>query len=573
MRSASYLPGRWLWMLFLLALALRALTLGLVEADSAMSSPKADSLYFIEWAQSIHERSFLGERLFVQSPLYAYLLAAALGVTDQPLHAMRVAQVLLGSATVLCIALCAQRLTRDRRASLAAGLLAATYAPFLYYSCLILKETLGIFLLSLFFLLALEAVEREKPRWWGLSGLALGLFWLVRANAPILALPVLAGQAWKRRWAAAGAFLAGLALMVAPLTLRNVLVTGQFALTLASGGSNLYVGNNPQATGMYYTLPGVSADPRREAQDLVRVSGQMAGRPLSDAASSDFFVRRAVEFVASEPLAWLRLMLRKTLLYWNAFELPDNYDFGFFAQQLPYLRFLPQFWMVVTLGLAGLALPARNVSARLLRWEALLYMLSVLLFYVNARFRVVMVPLLLCGTALALSRLLEALEARRAGTVLGILALCGAAFALTQTSVCDPEKARVAAFALARQGETLLEEGRLAEAHAVLEKARALNPNDAYAHRGLGELALRRRDFRRAAFHLLESLRLGDEDPGLYRKVASTLIAADQRQQAVDFLIRATLLEPEKTEPHTLLRGLGYSEAQIRELQSLAPRP
>jgi tetratricopeptide (TPR) repeat protein len=264
--------------------------------------------------------------------------------------------------------------------------------------------------------------------------------------------------------------------------------------------------------------------------------------------------------------------LRKSLIYWNAFEIPDNYDLGFFAARLAYLRALPQLWMVAVLGLAGLALPARGPLQRLLRWEVLIYMLSVVLFYVNARFRVVMVPLLLCGAAVLAQGLFEALAARSGKRLLWMAIVLAAGVALTHSSVCDDEKGRVEAFAWARYGELLLKDGHLAEAQAVLSKAHAANPRDAYANRGLAELAMRRRDFTRAAAHALEGLRYGVEDPAVYRKIATALNAAGRREQAVDFLIQATLLEPEQPEPLALLRGLGLSEQQILERQS-ASRP
>jgi 4-amino-4-deoxy-L-arabinose transferase-like glycosyltransferase len=557
-QHSQRLPGHWLAGLFLLALGLRTLTLVLIQSDAYLSSPKADSLYFIEWARSIQERSFWGKNLFVQSPLYPYLMSAAFRLFSDPLLAVRVAQVLLGSFTVLGVALAAQALASDRRSALLAGLVAAAYGPFSYYSCLILKEALAIFLITAFFLLVLVASARQSLRLWGLGGIVLGLFWLVRANAPFLALPVLVGLGLQRRFVQGLWFGVGLVLPVLPLTVRNILVAGQFAFTLASGGSNFYVGNNPDASGLYYVLPGVSRDPRFEASDLVQVAERMAGRPLSDAEASDVFVRSALHFIVSQPLKWLQLMLRKTLLFWNAFEIPDNYDYNFFRDRIPLLGLLLQFPFVAAFGLAGLALPAPSREVRLLRWEVLLYMLSVILFYVNDRFRVVFVPLLIVGCALAFRALL-----RR--SFLLPLALAAGFFALTQTSVCDAERARVTAFSWSRYGDHLLEQRRTGEAQEAFARAYAVHKDDPYAARGLGVVAMETHDFGAAAFYSMEALRLGAEDPELYQRIVTALIASGQRDKALEFLRLAIRVEPDKPQPRELLRALGESVEQGQE--------
>lgn len=552
------------------------LHIGMVESDEYLSELKADARYFVEWAKSIHERSAFGKKLFVQSPLYPYLLAGLDRISPEPLHLMRVLQSVVSAVTVVLIALMGQRATKDRRLGMLAGSLAVVYGPFVHYASLILKETLAIGLFSGFILCSLIASDEDRRRWWGAAGLTLGVFWLVRANAPLLAFPVLVWILWKsraaptaelehavglgRRAGHAAVFVAGMLLAVLPLMLRNVLVTGQFALTLASGGSNFYVGNNPDATGLYYALPGVSADPRFEAADLVKAAEHMAGRPLSDAEASDYFVKQAVQYIVGQPLAWFRLMLKKALIYWNAFEIPDNYDYSFYAEQLPWLRYALQFSFVATLGLAGLLVTVGTRSMRLLRWETGMYMLSTILFYVNARFRVVMVPLLLVGSAVSLGQIHASARGKDWRRLLLMLLLVGACYGLTQTSVCDGERGRVEASSWAWYGKHLLAERQFAKAQQAFSRAVAANPNDAYAHHGLGELAALAKDYPTAAYQFVEALRLGAEDSEIYRKITSAYLAAGDRQAALNFLEQATRLEPEKEQPRELLRLLGAQE-------------
>ena len=550
------LPARWLGLLFVLALALRTWSLTGVQADAYLASPKADSLYFLEWARSIHERSFWGRHLFVQSPLYPYLLAAAGALFSDPLIAIRLFQVLLGCLVPVGVAMAAQRLTRHPGSALLAGLVAAAYGPFLFYTALILKETLAIVLVTGFFLLALRAADRHKLAVWGSSGLVLGLLWLVRANAPLLALPVLVwigtdrGAGLRRRAAAGLAFCLGLVLPVAPLTLHNLVVADQFAITLASGGSNFYVGNNPDATGLYLRAAG------RQRRSPVRGLGSgrrrlAHGRPAAQRRRGLGRLRACRGAVHPHTAAGLGLAdAAQVPDLLERVEIPDNYDYGFFAARLPLLRYLFQFPFVAAFGLAGLALRARERSVRLLRWEVLVSMVSVVLFYVNARFRVVLVPLLLMGCALSFKALIQ-------GVWLRPLVVALAVFALTHSPICDSERGRVTAFSWSRYGDFLLDQERFADAGQAFVKAYSYNANDAYANRGLGVVALQRHDYLAAAFHSMEALRLGAEDPELYQRIVTALIARGRRDEALDFLRQAIRVEPDKPQPRELLKALG----------------
>jgi tetratricopeptide (TPR) repeat protein len=282
-------------------------------------------------------------------------------------------------------------------------------------------------------------------------------------------------------------------------------------------------------------------------------------------------VRRALHYIVSQPLDWLRLLLRKTLLYWNAFEIPDNYDFAFFAERLSPLPWLPHFPAAAVLGLLGIALPARGRAAWVLQWLILVSMLSVILFYVNDRFRVVTVPFLLVAGAVALARIHEALRQRDGRTLSACLVLSALFYALTQTSVADSERARVAAFSWARYGEHLLDSGQVPEAGEALRRAYAWNKNDKYANRGLGDVYMWSKQFERAAFHYVESVRLGLDEPDLLHKTVAALVAAHRPDIAVDFVTHTLRSEPGVREPYRLPHDFGYSPSQLTDLLPREP--
>ena len=89
--------------------------------------------------------------------------------------------------------------------------------------------------------------DRPRPRRWLAAGLVLGLGALAVASMLLLA-PV--ALWWLRRtsrtWRAPLLFLLGCTLAIAPVTLRNGLVSGDWVLISRDAGLNFYIGNNPQ---------------------------------------------------------------------------------------------------------------------------------------------------------------------------------------------------------------------------------------------------------------------------------------------------------------------------------------
>ena len=112
-----------------------------------------------------------------------------------------------------------------------------------------------------------------------------------------------------------------------------------------------------------------------------------------------------MSWIAENPGAWIRLLGRKLVIFWNAYELPDNYNYYEVREVLLHplslpgaLLFLPlhlTFGLIAPLGLTGILLTGR-------RWRELLlvhltlfgYMGTVLLFFNFSRFRVPIVPFL-----------------------------------------------------------------------------------------------------------------------------------------------------------------------------------
>ena len=271
-----------------------------------------------------------------------------------------------------------------------------------------------------------------------LAGLVFGLLTLDRDNfivlSPVLALLALRlGGGFNRRGLQAAAlFTVATCAVIAPVTLRNWMVSRDFVLLTTGGGEVFFIGNNADANGLYVPPPFVRPDPQYEHADFRSRATEISGHPVTPMQSSWFWFAQGIDFIRTEPAAWARLEWRKFFHFWNWYELPDNLDYGVVQWFSPLLRALnvtapPQGaptlslpgwallvsvpggtpWMQIRLHLfstfgtlAPLAFLGLLVTwpkrRRLLPLHILLfgYMATVLLFFNFARFRVPAVPLL-----------------------------------------------------------------------------------------------------------------------------------------------------------------------------------
>jgi hypothetical protein len=143
-----------------------------------------------------------------------------------------------------------------RRSGLVATALTAFFPSHVFFSALVLSETLFTCLVTGLMLAAVRRLARGDDTGvggWLVWGLAAGAVALVRAEAvvlalvPALSLAVRGARGASRRVLAAT--LAGVVIALAPWTLRNLRVFDAFVPTSTGAGRTLWIGHNPHATG------------------------------------------------------------------------------------------------------------------------------------------------------------------------------------------------------------------------------------------------------------------------------------------------------------------------------------
>jgi tetratricopeptide (TPR) repeat protein len=595
-RAASQ-PGRAAPLVALLAAALAVKAVVLAQLhDHPLLQPHGDldTAYYLELARRVAEGGPLAVRepLFV-SPLYVYFLAAILAAGGSPLS-VKIVQIVLGTAAVGLVAATA-RIWFDRRVALLAGTLALLTGLFTFYEVLILQAALDPFLTALALYTVTRAATTERRAGPPLAaGLSLGLLALNRPNALVYGLVVVAGLA-ARPWLARGpirphapgasrgglaargaaACLAGLLLVLVPNALRNLAASGELVPISAHGGLNFYIGNSPGADGTYQRLPGITPSIVGQTRDAMALAEREAGRALSAGEVSDFFYRRAWEWIGAHPGDALVLFVRKLALVVHRVDVPLNYSYAYYSRdERTLLRALAAgAWLLMPLGLVGLFLKSarRPQAVGYWLWASFVpvYGLSVAAFFVSSRYRMpLLVPL--CASAAATVLWLAGRLARRERrAAAGVLAAVGAAAILawwplrvddgrggerTRWAVWLVEQGRVdealryvaevspghshPGVLRFKVGEALAAAGRFDAAIALFGEALAIDRGQPAIHLALGQALVVRNRGPEAIAHLEAAFDAGFRPEVAAPWLARALAQAGRRREAAGLLRR-----------------------------------
>ena len=395
--------------IFVTAFVLRLIYLYQIRPIPLFDNLGGDPLTYDLWAHRIVAGDLLGTGVFYQAPLYPYFLACLEILLGHDLWSVRLVEIALGAAAC-SLAYVAGSEFFSAKAGIIAGLFLAFYAPAIFYSAVIDKTAIDLFLVTLLLvLLAKESLSQRRAASLPI-GLTLGLLALSRENA-LVWVPIISVWLWlgrdRNRVQRVAWFTAGLCLVLLPIGLRNLKAGGEFTLTTSQAGANFFIGNNPQADGTYASVRQATGDHQFEEGEATELAEQLSGRRLSSAEVSRFWFQRSWEYIRSQPLSWMRLLLRKWFLTWNIREIEDSDDFYIYQQWSPLLKALGRagnFSILAGLAAAGCVLTWRQ-------WRSLwlLYILlgsfafGVALFYVYGRYRYAMIPLLalFAGAAIA----------------------------------------------------------------------------------------------------------------------------------------------------------------------------
>ena len=192
----------------------------------------------------------------------------------------------------------------------------------------------------------------------------------------------------------AAVFVAGIAIIVVPITVRNAIVGGDFVPLTSNAGLNLYIGNHEASMGAYVKPEGLDVYTDPEGETIAEAD---VGRGLKPSQVSNWWARRAWAFIAENPDRFAANLLRKAFFFWSVYEVPQIEHLAFEKRYSALLRIpSPSFGIVCPLGIIGIILSVRRRKpAQLMLLYILTYSATIIAFFVVARYRLPMLPALM----------------------------------------------------------------------------------------------------------------------------------------------------------------------------------
>jgi tetratricopeptide (TPR) repeat protein len=197
--------------------------------------------------------------------------------------------------------------------------------------------------------------------------------------------------------------MSGVLVGTSPCWIHNYFIARDPVFLSAHSGINFWIGNNPDANGYPRFPPGLHAGQAAMLQDSITAAEEAAGHPLKRADVSRYWSAKAKNYIATQPLAWFKLLSVKLFNFWSAFRYDDLSIVTSLREHRVILPGL-SFGLVAAFGLPGMIVVWR--SRKTARWviaAVLLHMAALMPVFVTERYRLPIVPGLLVCAAVGLT--------------------------------------------------------------------------------------------------------------------------------------------------------------------------
>ena len=392
-------------LLFLLAFLVRLLFLYQFQNVIIFNNPIVDMAYHHKWALSLAHGEQFYSGPFFRAPLYPHFLGFVYWLFGESSWIIRIIQAGLGSLS--CVLLYELGVILfNRKTGLLASIVMALYAPLIFFDAQLLAPSLAI-CLNLFALIYVIRIHTSHTlKDFILAGIFLGLAIITRPTIGLFALVIIVYMIYSARHKLLEELKKILLMVlcitipVLPITIYNYVQSSEITFIAAYGGINFYIGNYSGADGVSAVIPGVRQDWQGGKDDTRAIAEQETGEILTESELSNFWLQKGINDITAEPFRWISLLGKKMLLLVNGYELSNNFDFYFFAQQTSMMKILLSnkyiffpFSLLIPFALLGIfTLPYSEPKKKILLLYTLTTCGSILLFLVTARYRLYLIP-------------------------------------------------------------------------------------------------------------------------------------------------------------------------------------
>jgi len=277
----------------------------------------------------------------------------------------------------------------------------ALYPIYIFYSILPLKSILAISVMTYFIYNFFRFIEQKKLINLISSGIFFGLIINLRFNHIFLIPLFLAILIKKTSFRKIAVFTLSACVFILPFTLRNYFIAKDKVLLNCISGLHLYIGNNPDTTGIYVTVPGIRRSPYGHYYDAKLLAETRTGKTMKDSQVDKYWKNQSFKFVREHPFRAFKLAVRKLMLTINYDEIQNNYKYGFFVENyLPFKLFnIPiNFGLLFVIGTLGFLFSDFKYRKFILCCFIMMYF-SVSIIFVTGRYRLPVCFFLLIGAS------------------------------------------------------------------------------------------------------------------------------------------------------------------------------
>ncbi len=365
-----------------------------------------DEKYHDEWAQEIARGEVFNRVPYYRAPAYPYFLGLVYAVFGHDYYIPRLLGIIIGALSCVLIYLIGDELF-SRRVGILAGLLACVYSMFIYFDSLLLSVHLEIFFCVLALLFLVKWIKIRVNVLLVLAGFFCGLASITRPTFLVCILVfavylfiITHKEELKEQLKHPVLLIAGSIPVIASVMIINLAI-GKDNVPLAwNGGINFYLGNNPAANGWSATSPEIKRTWLGGYNDAIIFAEKDMNKKLRPSEISAYWFQRGLRSILSRPIEWSVLMLKKIYLLVSSYELPNNQSIKTYRSFSFFLRIpVLSFGLVLVLAAVGLFTAPGTKPVRIIQLFLIFYALTIVFFFVPARYRMPLIPMLLIFAA------------------------------------------------------------------------------------------------------------------------------------------------------------------------------
>lgn len=491
-----------------------------------------DPKYYHDWALQIIKGDWVGKSVFYGLPLYPFFVALCYQIFGISVTSVKVIQILFGLFSLFMIYKIGEKVF-DSKTGILAAFIAIFYGPLFFHEVLFIPEALSIPLYTAAFYACLLLWEKVTMKRTVIFGLLCGLALLTKAGIAlffILTLILILVRQIKSRKNSAAIWVGVLAFLtpIAPATWHNWHYGHDFVLLTSHGGFNLYIGNNEKAEGVFMAPDGTGTNVDSQMQDARTIAERELGRALKPSEVSRFWSDKAKAFIKTRPMDFLRLTGKKIILFFDRREISDVEDYEFAKNFNPMLK-IPwlNFTILSPFFFAGFIIFLKKSKySRLAFIFVATYIFSIAFFFINARYRLPIISMLIVIASAGAMGTWEAVKKKNLVLIFWVAACLGLG--------------------------------------AMISAANLVGTNWIKSYVNAGDIYLEKKDYGKALKFYDEAVRIEPANSKAQQARGSALAKLGRREEAKEAYLKAIEAEPNNASPYNDL-GLWYDQVGDKE--------